>query len=175
MQRAHTSPHGWLQPCGGGRWCRTAGPPTHTQCCSEVSPRRWQRCPQRFDRIVYMQTTGRGSPWRTVAARSLGCLWRCGWSDLALEFAKALWKPIHSWLCFEGFLIFLITSMCFYWVESTTCLSKFVPYTQPAFILAQLPKWFNARNARSPKALFLPSSRVCWLTWSDIRLAPIGI
>lgn len=92
MQKAHTSPHGWLQPCGAGRWCQAAGPQEDTLCCSEVSPLRWQCCPQLYGRKVCRQTTDRGSPWRAVAASSPGYLWSCGWSDSALGYAKALQK-----------------------------------------------------------------------------------
>lgn len=37
-----------------------------------------------------MRTTGHGSPWLAAAASSPGYLSSCGWSDLALGYAKAL-------------------------------------------------------------------------------------
>lgn len=92
MQKAHTSPRGWLQPCAGDRSCRAAGSPEGIRYCSEVSPQRWQRCPRLSGKKACMPTTDRGSAWRAAAARLFGYRWNSGWLDLAPEYAKALQK-----------------------------------------------------------------------------------
>lgn len=90
MQKAHTSPRGWLQPCAGDRSCRAAGSPEGIRYCSEVSPRRWQRCPRLSGKKACMPTTDRGSAWRAAAASLFGYRCNSGSLDLAPEYAKAL-------------------------------------------------------------------------------------
>lgn len=92
MQKAHTSPRGWLQPCAGDRLCRAAGSPEGIRYCSEVSPQRWQHCPRLSCRKACMLTTDRGSAWRAAAARLFGYRWNFGWLDLTPVYAKALRK-----------------------------------------------------------------------------------